>query len=1503
MSRRVVRESWVQPTGDVKSRVVSIVSNGGSLGDINDGQKYFKRNYLDALRKLIPELYFNDEREVLGEHISYQDQVINSHILAAKNISTILPVSSLPDSSFVSSVGTTEGFARFFYKQTRPNLLASDDFERDFLYPLGTKYSDYKTSEEFASYISGTFLPKIPVQTFTSTDDLASLTSNAFASDSSGTHEYLINHLGWVYFLNRAGPVGTSPPFDPSGALTELLTETLWRGKALSFVDCLNIFQEYLWRHKETLSISDTIIPIDYVSGSTTEDSIHTSGTQLLDRLKTLNEVVYSPQFLDATDFKVRETFEFYLSTSAINGVGTLLDEVDVNGPLVNFLQAMSFSIADRISEDNEINILYDIGKCPDQYLELLAELIGWRLIGADVGKWRVQLRNAVQIYKQKGTKASIQTLLNLIFSAGVFNIATDTEKLFELWESYVPDLLYYALASKSAALINLETYTPALARQFGVTIYSQKDLETNIKLLVDKILFDLMLEFPESFFLGNNPYPTPKLTLLPKIREDRDGAGNSTQVVPKEEEVWFGPYHIVSTGRGSYKYMTGSKATPDSEELRLWFDPKHTYEYRGKVNYVPPFEKRQFYSQANVTPAMLERIEYYLKCYGVEDAFAESLTKYVKDNNSYSTDAATVINNFMLYTRERKYAPNYAEVIKAATKNRDIDPVSLLTLWNGKSSHFLISLEASSFDFSSRKFNSDGVYGLRKLKSVVNEVAPAHAIPNILLTVSDVTDSASGVQDNPCFSIAAGFDSLYGVNSYLAGHEVSAVNMEALASTPKRFKRVEVDNINDPLLASGVTNVISVPRNTLRRRNFRNLLPENKMYTRNGTGSPGKLELSSSFQDLLPDERVVSLGFIASSLKFAPVPFSQSTIDYGIGTLLDHKSIPDVWNICENLHASSTFYGVDTSHTFPYRERQNLTSSDCVSYGKRSELPEILSTMHRLNEQKHYVHASSIISGYYNDDGSINTRWPTTSDFLEPKDLSSWASNQIDLQKSIGNYLLNTDQSSFSITDLEHFEFGRKLHSLYKDYSEIAGNYKKHVTNSNYDLVGGPNVFSHTFGPYLYNHNLDVDGSAVTTAPYLQASSAEAEADISFYDGSGVLSEEGIIRNVGTYGASTTADLYIGRPEFRNEHLVSGIELVDTSSASDRTASHPIFSIFKLSRKEQSKYKFVNYLVNNTLLKYQRPVASDKFPRIRVKLDNSDLTDNNRNFLTPNHEYEVRVTAHNLDTNSNNVGGQSLSLWVHTEPENGHTYSYVAKPYECIPDEIFVRGFDFWQRNRETYFTNSAGFSHVRSLSQSVRFSEGTLDAYNTSSNSDIISPAGRTVDYRCFVPITTVTDAVVNPNPAAIINISEKTREQITFKFRTVDSPVTELTSEYQRTYGNVHRVDQKYVLELFLPTGDDSKFVVIEKIELVDLTNKRKAVVSSQYGEVSINVEDMRAIFRYFNTLQAGMASRDSYQTSATLDVSGGSKLNYRSNIGMYTATTGGNEQLTEITIIEG
>ena len=1483
MTRRVVKSSRINDLGETSSKLVSVVSTGRSFENYESNQKFFKRNYLDALKKIIPQVYFDDEIEISGQSISYTNQLINSHILAAKNINSILPVSSLAGVEELSAINTQEGISRFFYKQNVPNIITSDDFERNILAPLGNFYRDFDSSTTFLDHIKTT-LAKFPVPTTGAHTSLVddTRTSGVFAADSSGTHKYLIENLGWIYFLNREGPA--AGVYDPSNAVAELITKNLWSGRPVEFVDFINIFQEYLWRHNATFALADQIIPVDYVSGATTDNGTYTSGTQLLDRLKTLNEIVYSPHYMDSSDHKVRDAFIDYLAG------GGLIEDEEADGPLIKFLQAMSFSMADRITEDNEINILYDIGRCPDQYLELLADLIGWRLIGTDPDKWRVQLRNAVEVYKKKGTKSSIQTLLDLIFSQGVFNVV-DGEKIFELWESYLPDMIFYTLATKSEALKDSKTYTPELAKQFGVTKYSNESLEENIKLLVDKIIFDLMLEFPDSFFLGNKPYPTPKLTVLPTNREVFGRDGRRIEVRPEDYEVWFGPYHLHPDGSGSYKYMTGSRHEEDSKDLRLWYHPDYVYRYRGGVNYIPPYEKRQFYSQAQITPVMLERIEYYLKCYGVPTEFAEQVTTFITENTNFNTDVASVINNFVVFTKERKYAPNYEEVVKAATGNREIDQVSLLTLWNGKSSHFLISLAASSFDFSSRKLNSDGSYGIRKLRSVVNEVAPAHAIPDILLTVSDTTDSASGIQDNPCYGVNARFTSLYEGSSHVAGYAVCAVDM-----SDNRFKRTEVDNINDALFASGGSTYLSLPRNSIRRRNFRNLLPESRMVTRNGTGSPGKLEMSSTFWSTT--SAVNPLGYIASTLDFAHVPTVQNTIGNGIGTLLDHKNIPDVWDICENLNSSNTYYGVDTSQTFPYREKQDLTSSDCVSYGRRNELDEIMATMHRLNEKKYYLQASSIVSGYYDEDGSRDKDWPTTSELLTPNDLSAWMERSADPILSIGNQLINNSIDSFSIKDLEHFEFGKKLQSLYKDYTELAGNYLNHPTNSSYDLVGGPNIFSHTFGPYIYNHNFDVDGSAIDTSAYIQASSAEVEVDISFYDGSGLLSSEG--SGLGTVAASTTDDIYVGAPEFRNEHIISGIDLVDTSSTSDDASPHPIFSVFRLSRNEQSKYSFANYLINNTILKYHRSTSRDKLPRIRVKIDNSDSTNDARNFLSPGHEYEVKVTGHNLSTRGRGIGGQGLAMWVHTEAEGGKTYSYVPRPYNCIPDEVFVTGTDYWERSDCSSFAGRNGISKAKNYAQVRKFTEGNLNNLNTSAN----TPDGtiRTTDYRCYEPLTETT-IIEGTNPDAIINISENTRETLTYKFRTVESPVSELTAQYQRDYGKVHRNNQKYVLEFFTTTGDDEKFIVIESIEIVDLTRKRRAVVSSQYGEVEINVEDMRAIFRYFNSLRNGLASRDARNTSGTFEVSGGSRLNYRSNKNMAYTTATASLQVTALEFYEG
>ena len=1492
MSRRYVKKAKFDSLNQITPEVVAVVSSKSNVENSADTQKYFKRNYLEAVRQIVPNFYFADEQAISGTQVSFPNQLINSHILAVKNQQTVLPLSSLAYDTYLSSLDTPEGLASYFYKDKPPSQIDADDFERNILYPLGVSLRNFNTSSQFVEYVSGTLLPKIPSihAGHHATDNLATLTNSAYAADSSGTYKYLVDNLGWVYFLNRTGPV-----FDTSTALPELLTNTIWKGIPLVLEDSLNVFEEHLWRNEGNFGLTDKIIPAAYASGLDISAATYTSGTQLLDRLKTLNSVVYSPQFLNATDSKVETAFNTFFSTSTPSIDGTLITDTMEAGPLTRFLEAMSYSFADGVDEQAELNTLYDIGKCPQEFLELLGELIGWKFIGGDFDKWRVQLRNAVKVYKMKGTKRAIQYLLDTLFSVGVFNVTT-SDTLTELWESYIPDLIYYSLATSSAAFRDFTTYTPELALQFGVNDYDPTSMHRNIQFLVDKIIFDLVREFPDSFLLGGKPFPVPQLMLngVPYT-----GAYN---IVPNNTPPPVGELNFPT-------FYTGSELDSESELLTLDVNKNFLFNYRGRVYLVPPYEKRQYYTHTQISMNMLERIEYYLRCYGVDKNFAKLVKTYLVNNTAESLDAKKVINNFLIYTPEKTYPPNYSEILRDATKERTPDPVSLLSMWNGKSSHFLMSFDSSTFDWQSQQLTATSKYGLTKVLKVIDQVIPAHAIPEVFLTVSSVADGLDALTDNDCREWRPNFTDLYeGSSTVTTGFGTCAVDMEALAIAngipAKGFKRSQANNINDALLSG--TTYKAAPRNSLRRRNYHNLLPETKMFTRLGRNNPGSLELSSPFYS--SSVGYLPLGFMPSALKFKEVATRQNDYEFGVGTLLDTPNLDGVWDICMNLTSASSTFGYAVSNTFASRAKQATNTSECNTYGRRGDLNEILYVMNKVHDQEKYLQASSIVSGYYTD--VITGQTPTTvsSDLLVPTDFSAWYAQDsqhggLDVPRSMGNYLINKEAGDQSLNYYEHFTFGRPVQELFNVYlSEYGG----HGTANLYNLIGGPNLFSHTFGPLIYNSNLDTDGSALDVSAYLAASAPTYEVNISYYGGSGVLSLSGMNgkggHDLGTSAASAAIDLPLTSAEFRNKHLLSSIELTDTVTPYT-FSQHPTFSIFKLTRDNQNKYSYAKYLINNQILKYHRSTQSDTLPRLRINIDNSEVDNLSRNFLEPNHEYEVTVKAHNLDASSAELGGQSLGLWVHTQPEQDQIWSYTP---DGIYDECH-QYLDKWEPLNVADVSGPAGINIATNKAQSRAFAVGNLNSVIGSGegNSDPNAPLTSDVyDYRCWEPQFSET-VLVGSDPQSITNINEDTLNEIKFKFSTKNNKTIRLSEAYIAAFGDkLHRTDQKYTLELFTVAGHLSKFVVIEGVEIKDLTNYNKSVIRTQYGDAQLDSSDLKVVFRFFKSISSGLASRNATITSGTMEVSGGSRLNYRSNSSMFPTTTDTTYgQLEEVDIYEG
>ena len=1553
MSRRYVQSSKFNSLDEVIPEVVAVISAKDGIETYTDSQKYFKRNYLDAIRQIVPKFYFTDEQQISGTQVSYPNQIINSHILANKNQNLILPVSALAEDTYLSAIDTPQGFAHFFYKQQSPAEIRPDDFTRNILYPLGVTYKNYSSSAEFADYVSGTLLPSIPM-VFAGGDhataDLATLTASAFANDSSGTYKYLANNLGWVYFLNRAGPAGG---FDPSTALPALLTNNLWAGRSIVLEDTINVYEEHLWKNQLALSsagVTDTIIPINYASGpgvGRTEASGETwaSGTQLLDRLKTLNRIVYSPHFLDMPDGKVEDAFTTYFETCTAIVDGTLITDVEEAGPLSRFLESMSFAFADRVTEQGELGVLYDIGRCPDEFLDVLAELIGWNFVGSDVDKWRVQLRNAVEIYKMKGTKRSIQYLIDSLFSAGLFNV-TASDTLSELWESYIPDLLYYSLAT-SSQITTFDTYPQSSALHFGVQDYSPTSMETNLKYLVDKILFDLVREFPDNFWLGGKPFPTMSLVV------SAEDAVKNSETAPwpgyQATDVWLGPYHIMDTGDQDPTayglshdpfgpatagggltwppFMTGDIHDVESSSIQSYlevvYDPSFVFWYRNREYLIPPYEKRQYYTPTQVTPAMIDRIIFYLKCYSVDANFTKLLKTFLLENLTETTDIAKVLNTFLIFTTSKKTPPNYANIIHQAhlPRNSPIDRASLLSLWNGKSSHFLLQFDASSFDWTNQQRQYNSPYGLASLGTVLDQVAPAHAVAEMLLSVSsDVADGLESLTDLTCKEIRPNFEDLYtGSSMVTTNFALCAVDMEALATangiTPHRFGRAQVDNINDVLL-SGST-FAAIPRNSLRRRNLHNLLPESKLFTRGGKNNPGSLELSSPFYS--SGIGYLPLGFMFSSLSFKEVALKQNGVN-GIGKLIDKANLDGVWDICQNLTSPSSIFGYAVSDTFASRAKQTVESSSCNTYGRRGQLPEVLNMMVKAHDYEKYLQASSLVSGAFDEFGASNTNWPPGSTLLTPSAFETWVAvgaidpAGYDLIQSIANHLINKESADESLHYFEHFKFGSELNKLYNVYMDLYGG---HGITNNYELLGGPNIFSHTYGPLIYNSNLDIDGSAVAVSGHLVASSTLIETNIAYGGGSGILSISGTsgspYAGVGTYAASDASDVFIGSNiEFRNNNIVSAIELVDTANPNaDDFTTHPIFSVFDLSRDEQSIYSYAKYLINNQIIKYHRSEMLESFPRVRIKIDNSVSTDLARNLLEPNHEYEVTIKAHNLNVNptAETTETQSLGFWIHTEPEQGAVWTYdslgVDKLGNCnVADAWYPQ----WKRTLVADLSATDGIAVATSLAQVENFTPKDytfppVQGSGVFASEELPDIIEKIYDYRCVDPLINTTITPVPSVPLAIANVNQTSLDTLTFRFSTINNPAFLLPQEYQDTFDKIHRTDQKYVLEFFITDPDPEKFVVFEDISIQDVTDYNKAIVETAYGNSQLDLNDLKSVFNYLKDISVGNASRNATNTSSIMEVSGGGRLNYRVNTSMFSpASDSTYEQITEIHIDE-
>lgn len=1431
-----------------------------------NARKYYKTNFVDLIELITPEVYRTEDINLSGTEVNPISQVINSHVNVAANISTVIPLSGVTNSQ-TSSLGNISGISQYFVKQNELTKINPYLFESKILIPLGTTLANYDTSAEFNTYLSGTLLPLIipPSITVDTLDgNITTLSALTGDSNASSVHNHLADTLGWFYFLNTSADGGLD--YSPSSYVLDSLN-SLYLGKTLETVDGIKGLTEYLWRNYTTCSFG-TYIPTDFVSG--TSDAIvdssagveatYTSGTQRLDALKTLVDVVYSPLYIDQQDYKVKDAFDSYIDA------GLSLVDRTVKGPYRKFTNLLGFGFADLQDEIENINLIYDIENVKEEHLQYIADLVGFKLRGNSPAKWRHQLRIALDLYKQSGTVAAIQAAINALIVDSVFNVSGSVT---ELWESYIPHLVWYALGTESPLFKDLTTWTPNLASQGGVFTYSTSSLEENLQMVTDSILLDLYKAFPQNFLFHGKQFQVPELF---KVNND----GCVTERFTIVGEPGMKPFHVhletdpgfqafkqdaklfgesrafeAATGFGALGYgvyMAGAQH-PSTGERPVYLKPSGNLEflfsYRGRENFpMPPFEEVKYYRDCTVTADMVEFLVARLKCFKVKSTFADTVGDYILSGAVTSDTDLGALNEFLMLFSSVQVPPNFNDVMLSISDYEK----NLLNLWNGKSSHLFIDFNDTDFDFSKTTLEGDGKYALYEASRVAREFAPAHAITRVNLTAS--AEELFEVSGTKVDYIGFNHDETrasYTSASVLGNFEQSGVSMGTVAPGDNEgrgglntFHRESVNSINDTLLSSttNITALDNVGRRSLRRRNLKYLLPHEGYYDRTGFNGPVSFDPSTLENSMASSLGELTLGYVASAGKFHPV--------------VDPVSPSGVWHECEKLGSTRQFSGVFTSATFPYRGLSALGSNAkmpeiaaaTVKYIDRGQVPGIYITMHKLFEAKALDYANEQINL------SVSS---FSSDSYWKDNIQSFANSAI-----ASGFVLN------SFDDYNNFSFGKGLQRTHRDYCKY---FDKHALGLNEIEKTGGNVVAQVFGTGLYNCDFALAGSAVDL---LIASSVST---VSAIDTSSIWSS-----SVGsTFIASDTGQSVIPlsgswvsgndyNAEFRNPHILSGIEFCDISGA----PSSNQFTIFKLD----SSFKVAgeeNTLIDNTVIKCK---SVGGLPRLRFDLS---AYGDRRNYFIKDHKFKIDVRSLVADENDPTLGGGQLGVWIHTEPVSGVLWSWTPN-----------QKWEVLEESRLSLPVVKNSLSHKFTFPQEEP--DPTERGYclgNTEGSNEYVN----------HVSLNNIKDSYFKT-----FTIDFDTRNfTIHNNFEYLD--IIPIENKFYEVTEQVNRDGTNYIVEVFfVPNNNSQKYLLIDSIELQDVTQRENAAIGTGHGiatsgipfrpfvkedKLYLDKEQLIDVMKFYNGLAGlgtglyatNLASRDASITSDSLELSGGSRLNYR------------------------
>ena len=670
--------------------------------DSGPEQQHFKSNYIEVIKRIVPEFYDETEYNLYGEEENLEYNVLAKILYTAKNLSSLIdiPVSS---GQFGGSSGEEYSSIRFvpyFVPFNKISRVSPYDYEKHVLNPLGKSLRDFTNVRDFSSFIITSALPNTHLNQVTDkfVSGYSSIVDPAVSSVSAVQNE-LLDNLGWAYMLNTSGKVVDANSITLSSLLLSSINDDLYLGKNITESTGVSIIMKWILRNclgggAEWTQIQQNHLPPPFNAPSSTySNNYFASGAQLVSALDTLVNVWVNEDDPNSLYFK-----------DIVNAslLGLNVTRMENAGPMGKMLKALAYAFYDVKNTVRDIQFLLDIEECPEEFLQYLGRYLGWTFFTTDPAKWREQLKQAIYLYKAKGTRQALTNAIQMVIPSGLWDANNPTSGIQEMYESYVPNLIYYVIKTETEFGSSTEAYSKLIrawnrslaASGFNIklTNYDSANPDNNARFLVDYILQYLNEKHDFIRFHGKS----------------------------------FKKSDIINTQVSAGVKQPG-------------------FFHRGKNVPIPPWEEHRFYQNTLIDAPVVRDLSTLMtrkvKDLGlnVSSSAAQSLSRYITssteltDTNIYNLPNMGVNLGFTFMSSALNLPYNYERIIRKG----QLENMSLFDLWNSKSSTVNSKFMASSIDWEVDDFFNIGQTKLGKeaLPAVIDifrQFSPFHVLNKI---------------------------------------------------------------------------------------------------------------------------------------------------------------------------------------------------------------------------------------------------------------------------------------------------------------------------------------------------------------------------------------------------------------------------------------------------------------------------------------------------------------------------------------------------------------------------------------------------------------------------------------------------------------------------------------------------------------------------------------------------------------------------------------------------